>query len=165
MKLLQLLRHLFVSPAGTRRRFSPAVLAAIEATTREVEQRTSAEIQFIIETDLDLARVWRGLDARVRARQLFALQKVWDTELRYGVLIYVLDAERDVEIVADRGAAAKISAGEWEAACKTMEEHFRAGRFEAGAVAGIRAVGALLERHFPTHAHDRDELTNQPTLL
>ena len=74
-------------------------------------------------------------------------------------------ADRDVEIVADRGAAARISPAEWEAACRLMESHFRAGRFREGALAGVEAVGGLLERDFPSALGDRDELPNQPTLL
>jgi uncharacterized membrane protein len=74
-------------------------------------------------------------------------------------------ADRDVEIVADRGAAARIPDADWEAVCRLMEEHFRAGRFEQGAVAGVAAAGALLERHFPARPGGRDELPNQPSLL
>ena len=102
---------------------------------------------------------------RERALQVFRDLRVWDTELRNGVLIYVLVADRDVEIVADRGAAARISPTEWEAACRLMKSHFRAGRFAEGAVAGVEAVGGLLEREFPPERGNRDELPNQPALL
>ena len=64
-----------------------------------------------------------GLAPRERAMQIFSDLHVWDTELRNGVLIYVLLADRDVEILADRGAAArdrrrptgKRFAGSWKA--------------------------------------------------
>ena len=85
-----------------------------------------------------------------RALEAFARLRVWDTELSNGVLIYVLMADRDVEIVADRGAAARISPIEWEGACRLMESHFREGRFREGALAGVEAVGGLLEREFPS---------------
>jgi uncharacterized membrane protein len=78
-------------------------------------------------------------------------------------------ADRDVEIVADRGAAARISLTEWESVCRLIEGHFHAGRFEEGAVAGVDEVGRLLEREFSARPsggkQDRDELPNQPTLL
>jgi uncharacterized membrane protein len=162
---MRLLRHLFATRAGTRRRFSDAVDAAIESAIRAAETGTSAEIRFAIETALDIAELWGGLTPRERAMQVFSQLRVWDTELRNGVLIYVLGADRDVEIVADRAAAARIPAAEWEAVCRLIEGHFRAGRFEAGAVAGVAAVGGLLERHFPAVPGDRNELPNQPTLL
>jgi uncharacterized membrane protein len=162
---MRLLRHLFATRASTRRRFSDAVDAEIESAIRAAETGTSGEIRFAIETALDIAELWAGLTPRERAMQVFSQLRVWDTELRNGVLIYVLGADRDVEIVADRAAAAKIPAAEWEAVCRLIEGHFRAGRFEAGAVAGVAAVGGLLVLHFPAVPGDRNELPNQPTLL
>jgi hypothetical protein len=50
-----------------------------------------------------------------------------------------------------------------------MEEEFRAGRFEAGSIAGVDAVGSLLRRHFPASTDPFAQSTNQvpdrPTLL
>ena len=159
-----MLRHLSATRAGTRRRFSDAVDAGIAAAIAAAEARSSAEIRFVIETALDIPELWAGVTPRERALQVFSQLRVWDTELRNGVLIYVLAADRDVEIVVDR-AAFRISPVEWEGACKLMEGHFRAGRFEEGAVAGVAAVGELLAREFPARGRDRDELPNQPSLL
>jgi len=165
MKPLRMLRHLCSTRLATRLRFSDAVDAAIDAAIRAAEARCSGEIRFVIETALDIPLLWAGVTPRVRALQVFSLLRVWDTELRNGVLIYVLAADRNVEIVADRGAAARISPIEWESACRLIEEHFRAGRFREGAVAGVESVGKLLEREFPARPDDRDELPNQPALL
>jgi uncharacterized membrane protein len=165
MDTRRLLRHLFASRWGTRRRFTDAVDSAIETAIRTAESRTSGEIRFVIETALDPIAAARGHAPRTRALDVFGQFRVWDTELRNGVLIYVLVADRDVEIIADRGAAAAIPAAGWEAAARRMEEEFRAGRFREGAIAGVEAVGELLEKHFPARALDRDELPNQPTLL
>jgi uncharacterized membrane protein len=165
MEIARLLRHLFATRVGTRRRFSDAVDSQIEAAIRGAESRTSAEIRFVIETALEVPELWAGLSPRERAAQVFAEFRVWDTELRNGVLIYVLAADRDVEIVADRAAAVAVAPAGWEQAAHTMEEHFRAGRFRDGAVAGVAAVAGLLESHFPARAADRDELPNQPSLL
>jgi uncharacterized membrane protein len=162
---LRTCRHLFASQAATRRRFSQDQLQALEKAIGAAEARTSGEIRFVIETALDLGDLLAGLTPRERALQAFSGLHVWNTELRNGVLIYVLVADRDVEIVADRGAAAVIPAGDWEAVCRRMEEHFRAGRFAEGAIAGVDAVAGLLERHYPRGAADRNELPNQPTLL
>ena len=159
------LRHAFSSRWLTRRRFTDEVDAAIEAAIRTAEARTSGEIRFVIETALDPVAAGRGHAPRERALEVFSHFRVWDTELRNGVLIYVLVADRDVEIVADRGAAAVIPAAGWEAAAQRMEGEFRAGRFREGAIAGVEAVGGLLEKHFPARAVNRDELPNQPALL
>jgi uncharacterized membrane protein len=165
MEIRRLLRHLFATRIGTRRRFSDAVDSEIEAAIRAAEARTSGEIRFVIETALEVPELWAGLSPRDRAHQVFAEFRVWDTELRNGVLIYVLAADRDVEIVADRAAAAAVAPAGWEQAARTMEEHFRARRFREGSVAGVAAVAGLLEPHFPARAVERNELTNQPSLL
>jgi uncharacterized membrane protein len=159
------LRHLFAPTFATRRRFPRPALEAIEAAIAAAECRTSAEIRFAIETSLDIPDLWRDKSPRERAAEAFAQLRVWDSELRNGVLIYVLLADHDVEIVADRAAAACISADEWEQACRLIEEHFRAGQFREGAVAGVSAVGALLASHFPVGEHAREAQPNQPALL
>jgi uncharacterized membrane protein len=161
------LRHLCASRLLTRRRFSAEVLQSIESATATAEARTSGELRFVVETAFDLPELWAGATARERAMQTFSDLHLWNTENRNGVLIYVLMAERDVEIVADRGAAARIPQEDWEGVCRTMEKHFRERRFAEGALAGIEAVGRLLERHFPGQekGKERDELPNQPVLL
>jgi uncharacterized membrane protein len=165
MAAARTLRHLFASRAATRRRFPQPALESIDKAIAAAEQRTSGEIRFVVETALELPEVWAGRGARECAVQAFSDLHVWNTELRNGVLIYVLLADRDVEIVADRGAARLIGQADWEAVCRIMEDHFGQGRFPEGAVAGIAAVGDLLARHFPSRDSNRDELPNQPTLL
>jgi uncharacterized membrane protein len=102
---------------------------------------------------------------RERAVEVFSQYRVWDTANNNGVLIYLLMAEHDVEIIADRGIAAKVSDAEWQAVCQEMETHFRAGRFREGAIAGVEGVAALLARHFPHEGGDRNEQPNRPILL
>ncbi|HEU4431006.1 MAG TPA: TPM domain-containing protein [Myxococcota bacterium] len=164
MSFARALRHLITPPWIARRRFPERTLDAIEAAIRACEVEHSAEVCFAVEAALDVGELWRGVTARERAIEAFAELRVWDTPANNGVLIFVLLADHDVEIVADRGAAAAIAPEAWEAACRATEEHFRAGRFEEGGVAGVRAVGALLAQHFPPAAADPNELRDRPTL-
>jgi hypothetical protein len=165
MRFKRLMRHLFTTHWMARRRFSPGVIAEIEMAIREVESRHAGEIRFAVERGLDLPEIWNGVAPRQRALQIFGQLGVWDTEANNGVLIYVLLADHDVEILADRGIASRVPASDWEAVCHEMEAHYRAGRFAEGSVAGVRGVGKLLERHFPGGRSDADELPNQPVLL
>jgi uncharacterized membrane protein len=96
---------------------------------------------------------------------VFGLLGTWDTEGNNGVLIYVLMADRDVEIVADRAIAARVAQSDWDALCREMEAHFSAGRFLEGAEAGIQGVGELLARHFPAQGADRNEQADAPVFL
>jgi uncharacterized membrane protein len=165
MNSTRFLRHLFFTRWTTRRYFTPQVLAQIEAAIRETEALHGGEIRFAVETALDLAELVQDVGPRQRAMQVFGQLGVWDTAQNNGVLIYLLLADRIVEIVADRGIAAGIAQSEWDGVCREMERHFREGHFGAGSVAGIRGVGRLLARHFPGRQADADELPNQPVLL
>ena len=165
MRITRILKHLLLPAAAARRHFTPPVLSAIEAAIAETEAQHSGEIRFAIETTLDLERLWRDVSPRACALDAFAKLRVWDTAGNNGVLIYVLFADHDVEIVADRAVAERVSQSEWDAVCRVVQDEFRAGRFGEGAVAGVQAVGRLLARHFPRAGGDANELPNRPSLL
>lgn len=165
MKLARLLRHLLSTRFSTRRRFPPAVREAIEQAIRDCEARHAGQIRFVVETAFDLPELWHDLAPRQRALQLFGQFGVWDTAHNNGVLIYVDVADRVVEIIADRGIAARVPQAEWGSVCRQMEHHFREGRFREGSIVGILGVGALLGRHFPGKAPGGQELSDQPVLL
>jgi uncharacterized membrane protein len=165
MSTSRLLRHLFATRWSTRRRFAPPTLTAIENAIREAETQHGGEIRFAVETALDLPELWHALAPRRRATQVFGQLGIWDTAQNNGVLIYVLLADRVVEIVADRGIAALVQQSEWDTICREIERQFRAGRFMEGSVAAVQCVGRLLGRHFPAQRRGEDELPNQPVLL
>jgi uncharacterized membrane protein len=169
MRVGRLLRHVAASHWRTRLKFPSNTLDAIEQAVARAERTHAGEIRFAIETSLAPLHIINDLSPRARALDVFAHLKVWDTEHNNGVLIYVQLADRDVEIVADRGLAARVSQSEWESVCRLMEEHFRAGRYEAGAIAGVDAVGTLLARHYPpgfeAAAPSHNQLPDRPALL
>jgi uncharacterized membrane protein len=165
MKLSRSLRHLATTHWRTRKRFTPGVLAEIEAAISEVEAHHAGEIRFVVETALDVPELWHDMSPRQRALQVFGHLGVWDTANNNGVLIYVLLADRAVEILADRGIAAHVAPQEWDQICRAVERHYRAGDFGRGSVAGVHSVGRLLARHFPGDRGGTDELPNQPVLL
>ena len=158
-------KHLFMPPWAWRRAFPQTVLDAIEAAVRDSETRHGGEIRFAIENSLAPALVWRGMSGRERAVEMFSSLHVWDTEHNSGVLIYLLLADHDIEIVADRGIAARVDPAEWEQVAQAMEAAFRNGRFEQGALAGIARISDLLAEHFPPSGHNPDELANRPVIV
>ncbi len=157
--------HFFHSPRAVRRAFPTSVLRAIEAEIGASEALHTGELRFAIEASLPLLSVWRGLDGRSRAIEVFSNLRVWDTEHNCGVLIYLLLADHDIQIVADRGITALVDQREWDQIAQAMELAFRDGQFEQGVVGGIRAITALLVRHFPPTGNNPDELSNKPVLL
>ena len=119
----------------------------------------------MVEGALDGAPLFRNQPARERALDIFSHLRIWDTAHNNGVLIYLLLADRDVEIVADRGIDAHVGAAGWEKICVDMETAFRAGQFERGVIKGIEAVSQLLATHFPPQAGGRNELPDAPVVM
>jgi uncharacterized membrane protein YgcG len=154
-----------MSPILAARQFPARTLDAVQEAVHASEQRHRGEVCFVVEAELSTAQLWAELSSRDRARQVFALHGVWNTDENNGVLIYVLLADRRVEIVADRGIEARVSADDWARICRQMEQLFREGRFEEGAIAGVREVSALLEKHFPASGAHRNELGDRPVLI
>lgn len=161
----RIFRHLLYLPLSARRAFPPRALAAIEEAIRACEQTHRGEIRFAVEGSLGLIPLLRGQSARQRALEIFSALRVWDTEHNNGVLVYLLLADRDVEIIADRGVHRLVGDAAWEAVCRDMERAFRAGRFEAGVTGGIQAIGGLLASGYPSGAGHPNELPDQPVVL
>jgi hypothetical protein len=158
-------RHLFMPPWAWRRAFPQATLDAIEAAIRMSETTHGGEIRFAIENRLPGILAWRGMRGRDRAIEMFSNLRVWDTEHNSGVLVYLLLADHDIEIVADRGIAAQVDPAAWEAVTQAMEASFRQGEFERGALEGIQQISVLLAAHFPPSGHNPDELANRPVIV
>ncbi|MGI9245609.1 MAG: TPM domain-containing protein [Steroidobacteraceae bacterium] len=160
-------RHALFPRRRLTRAFPAAALAAIEQAVARSERDHAGEIRVAIEGALEPGETWRGKTPRQRALQVFSALGVWDTAANNGLLIYLLLADRDVEIVADRGFNGKVSAAEWEGVCSRMESSLRAERYEAAVVEGVTAAGMLMARHFPPlpGGRDEDELPNRPALL
>ncbi len=161
----RMVRHLLFPDWLTRRHFPAPVLARIEAAVAAAERGQSGELRFVVEGTLHPAQVYSGMSARIRALEVFSQLRIWDTAANNGVLIYLLLADRDVEIVADRGLNDLVSPAEWEAVCREMEVRFQQGEFEAGALLGVERVGELLLRHFPVSGDTPNELPDAPGVL
>ncbi|MGC1458956.1 MAG: TPM domain-containing protein [Steroidobacteraceae bacterium] len=149
MNLRRILRHLLMTHWRQRRAFPPATLHAIREAITASERRHSGQIRFAVEGALHGLRLLRGQTPRQRALEVFANLHLWDTHDRNGVLIYVLLADRAVEIVVDRGAHQRADTTHWHRICREMEAKFRDGRYREGAIGGIEAVTEVMAAHFP----------------
>lgn len=163
--VIRILKHLVAPRWVVARAFPPAVLDRIEAAIRASEMSHRGEIRFVAEAGLDLFPLLKGLSPRVRALEVFAQLRVWDTEENTGVLVYVQCIDHHIEIVADRGINARVPQAEWDAVCQRMEEAFQSRRFEHGTLAGIERITTLLTLHFPASGVNPDELSDKPVTL
>ncbi len=165
MNIKRIGKHLLEHHWRVRQVFPTDVLARIEQAIKAGEATHAGQVRFVVEGALDGAPLFRDQPARQRALDLFSHLRIWDTAHNSGVLIYLLLADRDVEIVADRGIDAKVGAEGWENICREMEADFKAGNFERGVIKGIEAVSRVLAKYFPPDGHPHNELPDQPVVI
>ena len=165
VKFKRWLKHVFMPPWSWRLSFPADVLKEIENAVKQSESQHRGEVRFAVENALAPGWVWHGMSGRHRATEVFSNLRVWDTEENSGVLIYVLLADREVHILADRGINRCVSQAEWDGIAELMQTEFRQGHFKQGALSGIQAITKLLALNFPAAVDDINELSNRPVIV
>lgn len=166
---IRFLKHLVsaILPAHwqVRKHFSDDALRRIEKAIKTSEQTHEGEIRFVVEACLHPIEILCKKTPKRRALELFGRFNIWDTEQNNGVLIYLLLADGDVEIVADRGIHQHVGNAGWDAICHVMELEFRQGNFESGVLQGLSEISQLLQKYYPANAENNNELANAPIVL
>lgn len=173
-RLTTFLKHLWLDESDSRKTLPPDALERLRQRVAASEALHSGEIRIFVEASLPASYLWRHFAqqlplpvlARQRALMMFSKLGVWDTAQNNGVLIYLLLAEREIELVADRGIHAVVGPQEWAAMVQRMAKAFAAGQYEAGLAKAIDEISAPLARHFALDpvAANRNELPDQPAL-
>ena len=167
-RIRRLLRHRWFDQATLGRVLPAAALQRLTQRVQDSERIHGGEVRIYIEAGLPNSYLLRSDDlpslVRQRALTQFGKLRVWDTEQNNGVLIYLLLAERAIEIVADRGIDRHITPPQWQAMLAHMREAFRQGRFEDGLNQAVDEISAHLAQHFPRPAGQGDvnELPDAP---
>ncbi|MBC7434779.1 MAG: TPM domain-containing protein [Bdellovibrionales bacterium] len=168
--MLQLLRRMFkhrwLDESDARRAIPAEMAERLRARVAASESRHSGEIRIYIEAGLPLSYLWRKATARERAVAMFGRLRVWDTQDNNGVLIYLLLAERAIELVADRGLNQCVAPAEWQAMVSRMGAAFTEGRYEDGLTQAIAEVSALLVQNYPSRPGQANvnELPDAPVI-
>ena len=167
-------KHRWTDESDTRRTFGPELLDRLTRRVAASERRHSGEIRIYVEAGLPMSYLWRHLWhktpirvlCRERAMSMFGRLQVWDTTHNNGVLIYLLLAEREIELVADRGLNAFVPYSQWQAMVQRMGAAFAAGRYEDGLTQALEEVSAVLVGNFPesTDTPGPNELPDVPVL-
>ena len=163
--IIRFVKHMFSHPWQAKRHFSSVALSNIEEAIQASEKKHTGEIRFIVEAGLHPIEILYKKIPKKRAIELFGRLNIWDTEHNNGVLIYLLLADRDVEILADRGIHQHVGDDGWEQICRDMETLFRKAEFEAGVLQGIAEISAHLQKHFPQTGASRNEISNKPIII
>ncbi len=165
VKINRWLRHALTPPWRWRVAFSKDTLSEISLAIQKSERQHGGELRFVVENTLASGKIWQGISARQRGIELFAQLGVWDTEANSGVLIYLLLADREVHIIADRGIAKQVGQAQWDAIAAAMQSAFAQRDFKTGALHGIAAISDLLVEHFPATADKENELPDYPVII
>lgn len=165
MHLARTLKHLSTPGWLARRAFRAADREAIRAAIAASEQQHRGELRFVAEGPLPLRALLAGQSARGRAAELFGRLGVANTREASGILIYVQLVDHQVEILADRGIAARVAQSEWDAICHEMEEAFRHHAYRRGVLEAIQRASRLLATHFPARPDNINELEDRPEVL
>ena len=174
-KFKTVFHHRWLDESHTQRVFTPAIVQRLTQCVSASEVRHTGEVRICVEASLPLSYLWRHVWHRQpvpelvhqRALDLFGELRVWDTQHNNGVLIYLLLAERSIELVADRGVDRLVPPDHWQTMVARLAQDLQAGRFEQGLTLALGEVSALLEHHFPapSGAPRANELANAPVLL
>lgn len=163
--VIRFIKHMFSHPWQVQRHFSVEALRTIEKAIAASEKTHAGEIRFVVEAGLHPYEILCKKTPKKRAIELFGRLNIWDTEHNNGVLIYLLLADRDVEIVADRGIDQHIGHDGWEVICHEMEALFRKGQFEAGVLQGIAHISSVLQQYYPQTGTSKNEVSNKPHVM
>ncbi len=106
-------------------------------------------------------RHWRACNL---ARRQFIELNLHHTDGGTGMLIFVSEAERYVEILVDRGISSRIDNSAWESIVANFTGEVRNGQVLHGFLGCIEACGSLLKQHVPA-THERNELPNHLVVL
>ncbi len=167
-RIIRVVRHRWVGEASHV--VGPDMLKRLTEQVTKSERLHSGEVRICIEGALPNSYLVRTGSmrsiTRQRALSQFGKLRVWDTENNNGVLIYVLLAERAIELVADRGLNRLVAPNDWQAMVQSLGRAIHNGHLEAGLNQAIDAVSAVLVQHFPYQAGSirPNELPDQPNV-
>ncbi len=170
VRIKRLLKHGWRSQFASGAAIAPNLTRRLGLQVAASEQRHSGEIRIYIEAALPLNDLWRKAPIRQVTRQravtIFGKLRVWDTAHNNGVLIYLLLAERAIEVVADRGLNERVDPAIWQAMVSRMSAAFKGGQFAQGLTTALDEVSDLLLRHFPLAPGEANpnELPDAPAL-
>jgi uncharacterized membrane protein len=152
----RLLNHALTGRWHVSRMLSAGGSSEIARAVREAERGHSGQIRVVIEGTPGVGHVLKRRTARDRAIDVFAHERVWDTTHNNGVLLYLMVAERDAEIVADRGLNGRVSPEQWHEICVTLEREVRTHGFARAICSAVFAIGSRLREHFPAEGSDNE---------
>ena len=144
-----------------RKYFDAAHLNAIQQNIIQGETTHRGQVVFAVEGALPVTVA----SSRMRALEVFGRQQVWNTKDHTGVLLYVVLAERRIEIISDRGTG--VPDDVWQGICTSLQQAFAQGQFLSGVQAAVASIHSALGHHCPRRPGEEsaNELPDAPVKL
>ena len=159
------IRNLITTRFSASRAFSLACREDIANKISQSELKHSGEIRFAVESSLSVMELCRGMNSRSKALELFKALGIDQTVKKNGVLIYLLLAERRIEIIADVGIEQVIESDFWSSEINKLSKALKKGEYKEGVIQIIDDLTELLSQHFAPDKTDLNELKNDVYLV
>lgn len=135
--------------------FSDEERKQIVQSIQLAEQQTSGEIRLFVESRC------RFVDAVDRAQELFFNLKMYETQDRNAVLVYLAIKDKQIAIFADEGIHKKLGNEFWENEINIILKSFKNKQFVDGINGMIGDIGEALKKEFPyNRKNDINELSD-----
>lgn len=121
---------------------------------QEAEKNTSGEIRIHIEKTSEKPPL-------ERAKEVFYLLKMDETELKNGILIYIAYEDKQVAILGDRGIHEVTGDDFWNAEKDLLIHYFKSQKYVEGIAEVVGQIGAKLKAFFPYNLDDKNELSDE----
>jgi hypothetical protein len=157
--------NLFTGWLQLSRWFPESRMKFIRDIIAEGEKGHVGELCFAVEARYSLWALFDGIQTRQRAEQVFSSLGVWNTQDNSGVLVYLQLAERRIEIIADRGIAARVPAILWQQLCAEFAQDLHSRSPDMAVVECLSKINVLLQTHFPARRDNIQELPDEPIIL
>ena len=127
------------------------VIAAIKAA----EARTSGEIR------VHIAQKSIG-EPLAAAIATFQHLKMYQTQQRNGVILYIVPTQKQFAVFGDNGIDAATAPDFWASTAAILQTYFRKGLFCEGVCNAVADIGAQLHQYFPSDEVDvnKNELSD-----
>ncbi len=136
--------------------FSVEEKTRIVEAIRMAEKETSGEIRVFVESKNAY------VDPIDRAKEIFTKLKMFKTEHRNAVLLYIAVKDRQLALFGDEGIHQQTGDEYWNNAVQNMITDFSKYSIPAGMVNCIRQIGETLKEKFPYEKNtDKNELPDE----
>jgi uncharacterized membrane protein len=136
--------------------FSETEKEIIASAIKAAERSTSGEVRVFIESKC------RFMNALDRAAEVFGELKMYQTQQRNGVLVYIALKDRQLAIYGDEGIHQKVGVEFWNTSVKEMVQYFNKENYAQGIAEVVIKIGNALKQHFPyDEKGDTNELSDE----